>query len=604
MNKSSLEKIQNILHVNYFNDFNFLKYAFDGYMNQKIADRVRKVVGQQNIEILLAYLENNGSTAIDLSQLGTVTIVESSEYGSSSMNILQSNLSKKKNLARDTESLRRQNIKIHFSPEPFSYIKPESFIIMRADNIFIVKLIEDLYKLGFDNRIMFIGNPQIENYDEDIWKKLPVYGYEYSEIDFSKDNQLSENDLVIRMIKHRVEQIVPIRTMLIRRNNKPTLKLDKYVNDLLKKYKKIFEVQYPDEINRVMSSFASIVNQYLPPNPIKSELLHMTNSEFETPLYYNIVNEIIDFIESNIGSVKEKFVHHFWNMSSVSVLPLAFRSKGVYVYSNSIIFDRIYNENTEEIQIDNFFINGLYDNIRNNITEYPQISFSDNVSYVSNVQLFVDELRPKEGDVIFSFYPDPSMLQLLLSNKVKNVYAVFIHPSRQKVEKIKTYKDIELVKTKTIGSSKFFEKVLKETSYPGIAKKYIQDILKNKLYELSIELYIIHPSKVFPEQEISQEEQVGELGVELGAELGADLEQSMETLGRLKLDQDLFQSIEDFEVLTDICKIIIDNYPTLNPDAIRVVGNAILKKIKDGISYGPELEAIIKVVLPKVLEQL
>lgn len=41
--------------------------------------------------------------------------------------------------------------------------------------------------------------------------------------------------------------------------------------------------------------------------------------------------------------------------------------------------------------------------------------------------------------------------------------------------------------------------------------------------------------------------------------------------------------------------VIIDNYPTLKPEAIRVVGNAILKKIKDGISYGPELEAIIKV---------
>lgn len=603
MNKSSLEKIQNILHVNYFNDFNFLKYAFDTYMNQNIAERIRKIVGQQNVEILLVYLENNGSTAIDLSQLGPVTVVESREYGSSSKDILQLNLSKR---------IGPLNIKIQFSPEPFSLIKPESFIVARADNIFFVKLIEDLYQLGMANRIMLIGNPQIENYDEDIWKKLPIYVYEYSEIDFSKDKQLSENDLVIKMIKNRVEQIVPIRTMAIRRNTKPKLKLNKYVNEIVKKYKKFYDLEYPDETNRVISSYASIVNQYLPPNPRKSDLLLMTNSEFETPLYFGIVNEIIDFIESNSGSLKEKFVHHFWNMSSVSVLPLAFRSKGVYVYSNSIVFQRIYNENTSEIQIDNFFINGLYDNIRNNITEYPQISFTDNVSYVSNIQLFVDEFRPKEGDVIFSFYPDSSMLNLLLTKRVNNVHAVFIYPSRQNVEKIKTSKDIELIQTKTIGSPRFFEQVLKETSYPAIAKEYIQDILKNKLYELTIEFYVFHPTKnfkslgkTFNEKEIgfdNVESKEIERELELGGEeLVGDLEES---LGKIKLNQDLFESIQDFEVLTDICKITIDNFPTLKPEAVQVVGKGIMNKIKYGINYGPELEEIIKVVLPKVLEQL
>jgi hypothetical protein len=585
MNKTSLENIKNILGVNYFNDFNFQKYLFDDYMNQEISNRIQKLVGKEdNLEILLVYLENNGSTAITLSELGSVTVVESSEIARfESIFSLQSNLSKKK------------NIKIQFSPEPFSFIKPNSFIVVRADNIFIVKLIEDLYKLGFDNRIMFIGNPQIENYNEEIWKKLPIYGYDYSEIDFSKDKNLSDKNLFLQMIKNRVEQIVPIRTMLIRRNPKPTIKLSKYVNDITNQYKKSRDLNYPDEINRVLSSFANIVNQYLPPNPRKSNLLQMTNSEFQTPLYYGVVNQIIDMIESNIGSLNGKFVHHFWNMSSVSVLPLALRSKGVYVYSNYFTFDRIYNENTEEIQVDNFYISGLYDNIKKNITEYPQISYSDNVSNISNIQVFVDEFNPKEGDLIFSFYPDPSMLDLLLAKRVNNVYAAFIHPLREKVEKIKTSKDIELIQTKTIGSPQFFEQVLKETSFPRIAKEYIQDILKNKLYELSIELYVFHPSKTFKSSLDLEKDLIQETELELIETNKNDI---------LVLNQDLFQSMEDFEVLTDICKIIIDNFPTLKPEAVHVVGKGIMNKIKDGISYGPELEAIIKVVLPKVLEQL
>jgi hypothetical protein len=71
-------------------------------------------------------------------------------------------------------------------------------------------------------------------------------------------------------------------------------------------------------------------------------------------------------------------------------------------------------------------------------------------------------------------------------------------------------------------------------------------------------------------------------------------------MNELVLNQDLYQSIEDFEVLESFAKVIIDQFRTLSPDAVKVVAYATLNKIKQGITYGPELEKMIAIVYPKI----
>ncbi len=66
----------------------------------------------------------------------------------------------------------------------------------------------------------------------------------------------------------------------------------------------------------------------------------------------------------------------------------------------------------------------------------------------------------------------------------------------------------------------------------------------------------------------------------------------------LKFNQDLFQNMTN-----NIWKIFIDQFPILKLEVVYVVGKRIMNKIDDGVkSYGPEIEMMIKVALPKVLD--
>jgi hypothetical protein len=70
---------------------------------------------------------------------------------------------------------------------------------------------------------------------------------------------------------------------------------------------------------------------------------------------------------------------------------------------------------------------------------------------------------------------------------------------------------------------------------------------------------------------------------------------------KLVLTQDLYQSKRNFDMEVLFSKKIIEKFPTLSPDTVRVVSKAILTKLTTGVTYDHELEEMIKLVYPSLI---
>ena len=73
---------------------------------------------------------------------------------------------------------------------------------------------------------------------------------------------------------------------------------------------------------------------------------------------------------------------------------------------------------------------------------------------------------------------------------------------------------------------------------------------------------------------------------------------------QVEISKGIYQSYADWNVQVDIAEEIIRYFPTLSPDSIQVLSKAILNKLTQGVKYSEEMEKMISLVYPKVVEGL
>jgi hypothetical protein len=73
---------------------------------------------------------------------------------------------------------------------------------------------------------------------------------------------------------------------------------------------------------------------------------------------------------------------------------------------------------------------------------------------------------------------------------------------------------------------------------------------------------------------------------------------------QLILTQDYYQSLREFNVEVDIAEQIIIYFPTLSADTVRVLAKTIMNKLTQGVKYSEEMEKMIEMVFPKVVDGL
>jgi hypothetical protein len=72
-------------------------------------------------------------------------------------------------------------------------------------------------------------------------------------------------------------------------------------------------------------------------------------------------------------------------------------------------------------------------------------------------------------------------------------------------------------------------------------------------------------------------------------------------MSELIINQDLFESKQDFDTFQELVQIIILEFPHLKPDVIQVVARATINHIKQGIVYPKEIQKMIQIVSSKIL---
>jgi ubiquinone/menaquinone biosynthesis C-methylase UbiE len=73
---------------------------------------------------------------------------------------------------------------------------------------------------------------------------------------------------------------------------------------------------------------------------------------------------------------------------------------------------------------------------------------------------------------------------------------------------------------------------------------------------------------------------------------------------QVEISKGIYQSNADWNVQVDIAEQIIIYFPTLSADSIQVLSKAILNKLTQGVKYSDEMEKMISMVYPKVIEGL
>jgi hypothetical protein len=553
---------------NMIEDFDFQEYLLDGYAADTIKKIIDRIVPLKESELILVYPENLGSFFVPLSKdIPKLTLVESNKFE----NNFGAQLGiRKKGL---------KNIQMIFSPEPFSYINKNSVLIIRDDKINVERFVRDLYDMGFNNHVVVI-DPEVDN---PIWKKLPISGFESFDIDHSKNPnwKLLENDPRWKRRTERAQKVIPVAIFKVNKNYKVADK-NKIIKDIEKYYQPYFR-ENPDEIDIIdILNYKDFpyIPRYLPPTA-KEKSLYLTLYQVQQPLHYEVMKNIVDLAESKINDLDQKVLHYDAVQSPVTLIPFAQAVKYVNVYQINIKMNRIYEKYDQQIDdIANFHL-ADYFILKDDLKLYPEIK---------NVELGIPIRNSlsliKEGDVVLIQRQDSqSILKDIRDRDVKNITAIVLNLNNEKISRMES---IQLISSHTMNVEKFYQQILKAPDVKREIKNLIDQAMNAGRYKFMVEFFLINPESIRKTTERSP-------SVE-----SSPVRQITSQMNELVLNQDLYQSIEDFEVLESFAKVIIDQFRTLSPDAVKVVAYATLNKIKQGITYGPELEKMIAIVYPKI----
>jgi hypothetical protein len=307
-------------------------------------------------------------------------------------------------------------------------------------------------------------------------------------------------------------------------------------------------------------------------------------------LYYEVVQKLTDYLSSQVDQLQQKTLHHFDYQNPITILPMAPLFQKVNVYRPKIPLNRIYDKNDKTNYFNRVLFNSENFVLKYVLPQYPKIT---NIDYGIDYKYLITEL--KNGDVLLitnSDYLLEDIVNDILNTKLRNITVMYVDSQNVK-SKLKS-NEVEMIGTINLNIEPFYNKLIKTTIQPIV--DMIQFKMDKDRYRISLDLYVIRPTKI--------SEDVEKLVEEIQTSIQAELEEEEPKVPGeemfLDLKQDLFQYIDDFEVLTEFCKVIIDEFPTLSPDSVRVIAQATLNKIKNGVVYRPEIEKMIEIVFPKI----
>lgn len=566
--------------LDFFQTIDIYPIFFDKYLNQSITKYIeRKIERNKDSKFITAYLENSGSTSVQISKLGPTQIVESNGFLTNFQNVLNRNV---------------KNIPIQNSGQPFEFLTADSILVVRGDNLDIGKLIIDLYVNGFPIQVVAIGVP--DEVDDTFWKNAPIYGHQSHTVDMEDDLDLKK--LVIRSFRFysltygRILKKVNIHSFYVRKNNDvKSTKQKTFLRDISRSYKPV-KVNIEDDPDLDILTKHSFFNSYFPnKGPLPQTAMKMLGEYLSQPVCAETMSQVVSLIKNTVPNLKNKCVHHYDYMSSITAIPLAFECDAVYTYSPSIVYDRIYNPVNPEIEMQNIILHRQYDVLyHNSLATSPNILMLNQ----NGDQSFINE-----GDVIFTTYESKEMIESLVATKIP-IYIVLLHPTAQ----FKKYKNIEFITDQMIETQASFENILKQMekdkNLDQVFIEKVEEILAKKMYRIKVSIYQANAKIKSSEITTSVTESSKSTGVK-----EVNVVESIETQkGKfVSLNQEPNQSKNDFHFLTEIAKILIEQFRKLSAESVTVLTHAIYNKIKDGVTYNNEIEKAIQVVLPVVLKR-
>jgi hypothetical protein len=444
--------------------------------------------------------------------------------------------------------------------------------------------------MGFSNPVVVIGG----NYDKKFWDNLPVSNWQMDKIDQNKNpnlNSLLKYPLLESKFNRSVQNI-PIHTFEIKKNYRPADRkkliqnLDRYYNPISLTESERDEPRASDIYG--VGKFPEIV-QFFPPTKNENKL-YLNLEQISNGLYYEVVQKLTDYLSSQVDQLQQKTLHHFDYQNPITILPMAPLFQKVNVYRPKIPLNRIYDKNDKTNYFNRVLFNSENFVLKYVLPQYPKIT---NIDYGIDYKYLITEL--KNGDVLLitnSDYLLEDIVNDILNTKLRNITVMYVDSQNVK-SKLKS-NEVEMIGTINLNIEPFYNKLIKTTIQPIV--DMIQFKMDKDRYRISLDLYVIRPTKI--------SEDVEKLVEEIQTSIQAELEEEEPKVPGeemfLDLKQDLFQYIDDFEVLTEFCKVIIDEFPTLSPDSVRVIAQATLNKIKNGVVYRPEIEKMIEIVFPKI----
>lgn len=560
-----------------FDDEDFNEFLLDKHFVQELLKLIEENTTFDSIGLF--YPENSGSFYISLAKEiapKKLTVVESNRYHNFH---LPSEANDKNSGLANREYI--------LASSPFAYITKNQLIVIRDDKLNTGRFVKDLYDMGFQNTVISIG----AWHDEKFWKSLPISKLKLETIDQTKNPNL--NLLFHPKYKRKWErsvQQIPVAVFQINKNSQPKDKKkvirqieDYYVLD----YPKEDEISSSDVFNE--KSFQDIY-KYLPST---KNSLQLTFNQILNPMHHAIVKNILDWTNSRVENLNLKTLHHLAFQSPVTAIPFSKFFKQIYVYQSLMKMGRIYDKESKEIALDTLLTHSEYTVLEDDLKAYPDID---------NVDIGIEKIQIlrwiKDGDMILIEQTNVELIiDDLVENNFKNIHVLFLNTSKLNLRF--RNKTVQKLSTQSFNVENFYREVAKNN--PKI-RDYIRERIDHEEYRFNIELYLVNPVA----QKATLKEPVLETFEEPVAERVAAqvAEEEVAEENGLVLKQDLYQYIDDFDVLIEFAKVIIDQFPTLGPDGIKVVSNALMNKIKDGVTYGPELEKMIQIVFPKIKQLL
>jgi hypothetical protein len=554
--------------LDFFQTIDIYPIFFDKYLNQSIAKYIeRKIERNKETKFITAYLENSGSTSVQISKLGPTQIVESNGFLTNFENVIKRNV---------------KNIPIQNSGQPFEFLTADSILVVRGDNLDIGKLIIDLYVNGFSIQVIAIGVP--DEVDDDFWKNAPIYGHQSHTVDMDDDldlqSMLKSKYRFYQLVYQRILKKVHIHSFYVRKNRDvKTTKQKTFLRDISRTYQPV-KINIEDDPDLDILTKHSFFNSYFPnKGPLPQTAMKMLGEYISQPVCAETMVQAVSLIKNTVPNLKNKCIHHYDYMSSITAIPLALECDALYTYSPSIVYDRIYNEVNPEIEMQNVILHREY-----NVLYHNSLPTSPNILMLNANG---DQSHINEGDIIFTTYESKEMIESLLATKIP-IYIVFLHPNLQ----LKKYKNMEFITDQMIDTRSSFENILKQMqkdkNLDQVFIDKVDEILSKKMYRTKISIYQAN-AKIKSTKSVPEPISVDEVTTQGGK--------------FVILHQEPNQTKNDFDFLTEIAKILIQEFRKLSPESVTVLTHAIYNKIKDGVTYNDQIEKAIQFILPVVLKR-